>query len=209
MVIIKRSWEVAVPFRQGHALWFPVATSPASPVACSARPCSHVGLQLWLTFPEHSPAVGQSLSTGNKVSAPRGRNSTWLLFCLSKEQFSYSSPLPIPIICPIQFYENLPIIFCVSNQLPPNRLKDRTLDLFLYLDWTWGISFCWQHTYKMQGTSSVLFPVLYGTGMWLLLLVCISKLSYNQSSKMYAPGRKEIGLNVLRGTLPMKRAPRF
>lgn len=164
-------------------------------------------LPLWRALlgpAEHSPAVGQSLSTGNEVSAPRERISTWLLFCVSKEQLSYSSRPNIPSIRPIQFYKNLSSIFCVSNQLPPTGWRTEHWDLFFYLDWAWGIFFHWQHTYKMQGTSSVLFPVLYGIGMWLLLLVYISKLSYNQSTEIYVPGRKEIGPNVIRGTLTMK-----
>lgn len=42
----------------------------------------------------------------------------------------------------------------------------------------------------MQGISSARPHALYGTGMWLSLLVCIARLSYNKGFEIYVPGEK-------------------
>lgn len=217
MAITRWSYEVAVPFRQGvlsdssDSLSPPLRMHLASSPLWSALPGSAAlwVCDCWLISP-------RALLIRGTISNRKGRVCTWkkklhlLLFCLSKGRFSYSSPPNIPNIGSTQFHKNLSGIFCISNPLPPNRLKNWMLRHLPLLRVSIGHFFSLEKylqnaRHQFCFISSSLWKRNLTFATWLYIKTILQSKLWN-----LCPWEKnEVGLNVIGGTFPMKRAPRI
>lgn len=216
MAVTRWSCDVAVPFRQGVPSDSPDSLSPplhmhlASSPLLSALPGSAAlwVCDCWLISP-------RALHTHGTISNRKGSVCTrrtklyLLLFCLSKGRFSSFSPPNIPNVGSTQFHKNLSCIFCISNPLPPNRLKSWTLRHLPLLQMSTGHFFSLAKYLQNEGRhfcfiSSSLWKRNLTFATWLYIKTILQSKLWN-----LCPWEKnEVGFNVIGGTFPMRRAPR-
>ena len=207
------------PLQTEWAPWFTTVTSSRHTpgqlpsVKGSARPCSCVVYNRELISPEDTPSHPHNLCdshflTGKEVSAHRETPPGSYSACPRANPF-IPHFLNIPSTRPIPCHKDLPSIFCLSNQLSPDTLKDWMLRYLSLQPLSFGHFFSVAKHLQSTGhqfcsASCSLWNKNASFPPCLYIETILQQKLWN-----LCPWREnEIGLDVIEGTFPTKRAPR-